>query len=1321
MPNTPSTRLWKNQEDIDQEIERIIKNLNDEWKLNLPLPKDVIGSPEKRGTHKEQKCYNAISFLACKREVMGPVKEFVVEADILYSKWVHKPRAERGVIPEANRRNPKPVTADERAKLLYVLHKILTEKSDAVKLQQAMSPRSWRQYSLGENPPTLDDSPLKFPSLKHDSKRPREDAVAENISKSKKVKTPEKSPEALSSKSANTMLPPTRGRSEVKDLTAWRSANTSFESNANSSIFSNSQSMRASMLPNTQETVPDPEEGGEGKEDLPAEANHTSSEFNPGSSFEAALATTSDPNGLMLGSELGASTVDDELSQDIGEIAIEPDVDLQGTMSKEDMLKERLEQIFSQPPSSLNPATFAVNYEVTRVFLYAGVPLTDVELQDLDLSTQHDHDYERLWKSLRNLPALIGKDLPEKSEPAAWNAAQTSNGFIQGPHGVVFSGSLRFNESDRTGPFFRLQLQPMKLDLAHRLGRRFGHDRFLELDMPSLNDRHVPDVLRELGDRGRDIVIEHLVDANHRLFGRTWKPFYCKPKDRKERKRDILTESTEETVAAAAHRVYLFAVDGRGFRIVRNALRDLPSPESHPRINIQELLNMVRPTRKNTHQPFLKLFARTSLALSKNNATIILERSQIHDKQDLTFGPEKEVMTDGAGRMSYTLALKVTTKLGLSYLPWGFQGRLGEAKGFWIIDHRDKAGEDWIEVYESQQKWKRSQKRGGESDDPSHRTFEVNRPSGPLKSADLNLQLLPLLIDRARNKPQMRQAIAKLPEDGLKRALEELKAGMDDAASLREWIGESNSNIKEKVKAGRVPFRAGLPSTIEDRLNHILESGFHPMTLKFVREMTRSLFKGKCDELKNRLNITVGKSTYAYMVPDFWGVLEPDEVYIDFSSFKDNVSGFAGVRLNGEEVLVARSPAHFVSDVQKVKAVVKVELMGLQDVVIFPIKGNPSLAQKLSGGDYDGDMAWICWEPSIVKNFETAEVPKMPDLVAEGYITEDKTKYHDLVKGQKDTVSYFLKKAFSFNMQESMLGICTSFKEGSCYFDKSADSLSGPPAVYMSTLLSSLVDQAKQGYLFDEDSWKRFKADRVKVIPKQPPLYKNKTGHLDPNAKHIIDYLKYVADETVEKALADFHSSMPASDSLYWDDDLTEPFADAMRYAIHNNDWKVMLDQLEVDLTPIKEEWRLHFAKKSNDESKATFAPFRDKIYEKFIAIQPRGNATLVQALTIPDGSRRHPDTSEWARLKASALFSSYTPTYVSNIVWWISGRQLCQIKASCSKDAAPHYVVPSMYKNLKPNKTIIKLSKAAGSGPSLPDGSGISTVGELDDADDDD
>lgn len=352
IPSSPQ----KNIKDVEHEIRGIIESLNDEWDLHLPMPEEVK-SPEKRGNSKEQKCFNMIIFLAFRKQLTPSTRQFRAKADEFYDRWVFKPKAERGVVPEKTRHRRKPVTQTERGELLHLLYTLLREKSEAIKSQHMASPLRWRNTFQGENgeAPKLDDSPVPFPKLRQDPnpnpKRARDEDEPIETGPSKKVKTPEKT--EVTSKNANTMLPPPRGRAVAPEPNGRRSANTSFESNAASSVFS--QSMR-SMQPDTQETVPDLEETfyqakGAGEEE-PGSAvtreNHTSSEFNVGSSFEAALAQTSDPNGVLQGSEFIEGKVDDELSQDVMDIAIDSFHGLRGTISNEDILKDRLEDVFRE-------------------------------------------------------------------------------------------------------------------------------------------------------------------------------------------------------------------------------------------------------------------------------------------------------------------------------------------------------------------------------------------------------------------------------------------------------------------------------------------------------------------------------------------------------------------------------------------------------------------------------------------------------------------------------------------------------------------------------------------------------------------------------------------------------------------------------------------------------------------------------------------------------------------------------------------------------------------------------------------------------------
>lgn len=161
------------------------------------------------------------------------------------------------------------------------------------------------------------------------------------------------------------------------------------------------------------------------------------------------------------------------------------------------------------------------------------------------------------------------------------------------------------------------------------------------------------------------------------------------------------------------------------------------------------------------------------------------------------------------------------------------------------------------------------------------------------------------------------------------------------------------------------------------------------------------------------------------MLVDFCGVLEPDEVQLCFSSnFDDRTDELSD--LDDREVLVARSPAHLPSDIRKVKAVFKPALRHLRDVIIFSSKGPFPLAGMLSGGDYDGDKAWICWDPDIVGNFQNHPVPPQPSLAR--YLRKDKTTVDKLRReyGEENYVNMMVEKAFSFNLRPKLLGTLCS-------------------------------------------------------------------------------------------------------------------------------------------------------------------------------------------------------------------------------------------------------------------------------------------------------
>lgn len=665
-------------------------------------------------------------------------------------------------------------------------------------------------------------------------------------------------------------------------------------------------------------------------------------------------------------------------------------------------------------------------------------------------------------------------------------------------------------------------------------------------------------------------------------------------------------------------------------------------------------------------------------------------------------------MNDGIGRMSSSLARKVSESMGLLDVPAGFQGRIGSAKGVWIRDKTDLGAkeEDWIETYPSQRKW------NCDFVDPDQRTFEVRSEVRELTAANLNLQFLPILQDRAIDSALMKTKIGAVLADGLLKELDAQRLAMNSPIQFRQWLHENGSVSRRagRLRNFEVPFLAGLPRSTDEQMGFLLDGGFDPRKQKFLQDMAWSLRKDKCEELKKRLNIKVGRSTYAFMVVDFYGVLEEDEIHLGFSSrFRDEQSGFSETFLHGFDVLVARSPAHYVSDIQRVKAVFKPELGYLKDVVVFPIKGNQALADKLSGGDYDGDMAWVCWDPNIVDNFQNADVPKAPDLFEMGFLAKQTDRYEDLqhagYKGSSLTAE-FLQRSFRFNMQQAFLGMCTNWKERFCY---ARGSVRDEASVLLSTLLSNLVDQAKQGIVFTGQDWGRLKRHLLGRKGADPPvpLYRAEVWDGRGELSHINDYLKFgVAKPAIERELHEFHIWLNhESIAEFADEDLFSMYEHLRALAADSRTWKRVFDGLVGDVQALYKEWQ-----RATAGSAAADVPWDAKVqpvHEQFLAIMPTttrssdGRSSTLSRGSGDSGSNASktvqvmlqpgldPALTQWALYKASTLFKLYyarSPKFV----WWVAGAQLQRMKAarvaSRPGGALPVPVVGHMYAGLRPD-----------------------------------
>lgn len=677
-------------------------------------------------------------------------------------------------------------------------------------------------------------------------------------------------------------------------------------------------------------------------------------------------------------------------------------------------------------------------------------------------------------------------------------------------------------------------------------------------------------------------------------------------------------------------------------------------------------------------------------------------------------------MNDGVGTMSRALAQAIWANLrpdgNGSDIPSAFQGRIGSAKGVWIIHPLDDSVDDiWIKLHSSQTKFKCA------FEDVHHRTFEVVGWSRKPSSAYLNQQFIPILEARSTDIEAMRAAMSKHLIKSITDEVEQGTGTLEDPLGhllLMQKHGSFKSADKES--SGSVPFIGGLPNSPSDVITTLLASGFLPK-MKLTADFIWNMAKERLEGLLNKQKIEVPRSTMALMVADFAHVLQEGEVHFSFSD-KFTVDGFSDTLLEGMDILVARTPAHLPTDIQKVRVVSKPELRKLKDVIIFPTVGNRPLADLLSGGDYDGDKAWVCWDQDIVSNFENARgEPADYDFVARGFMSKETTTFQQLLdrhrRNAEAAAVQFREIALSFSLRPSLLGTCTHYKDHLCYQECSVDS---EAAVILSCLLSKLVDQAKAGETLTQADWQRLCKDVLHKPSLMPqPAYK-KAAHapdtMDMHSEadlHILDYLKfYVASGPIHGALKTYSDALGRDERSQreggnnYDSDLTSVVNDIEgRLGVDSEVNRALQASLRSDLDALHETWVSQKGKLSGP----TYQRHVKSLYERWMDISPPAelqdhpvlvgfNELWSRYQTIEGLKSAREAGGDWAAelspftlFKASLTFQRFCRRpYGYDFAWAMAGRQLCFIKCTVfsrgGAGEAPMHAVARVWAAMKPD-----------------------------------
>jgi hypothetical protein len=534
-----------------------------------------------------------------------------------------------------------------------------------------------------------------------------------------------------------------------------------------------------------------------------------------------------------------------------------------------------------------------------------------------------------------------------------------------------------------------------------------------------------------------------------------------------------------------------------------------------------------------------------------------------------------------------------------------------------------------------------------------------------------------------------------------------VQAVSDGPEAVRAWLSSKNDIFETRNREQGISQVAGFPTRNDERVVQMLEAGFDPMKNKFLAQNLQDTIAEIMTLEKKRLKILLGRSTTLLGVPDPEGCLLPGETHINFADrFEDSTSGESYQMLHGRDILIARNPSMGSWDIQRVRCVFKPELAHLTDTVVFSTRGPVPLTSKLSGGDYDGDTFWICFEPKIVDNFKNSPVPHPWPSPEELGIRKRRGKLSDYVSdpaSQAQWCTWALEMACSC-MEMSLLGPVSMLHQPLIYDQGAIDSEQAQLLVF---LHDHLVDADKQGYEFTHDDLEKFTTKHG--ISRQLPdpeywrfLKEAKTDYSNkaPVKDDIIDTILFdVVAKIHERCLATIRDLLGSAQSR---DQHLEMFHDqivdsAASYHGSTVDsiLQIEMEQLKASLKTVRDEYTTSLSGKLSHSSRAEYIDRITQLRKMYDAIQPRQ----------PD----HPAVREWLRhqvaalsiwdkLKASTLAKYHHDTSrPGRLLFNVAGREQCELKANEAAQAdvelladhggAPRVISKRQWAQLKPRK----------------------------------
>ncbi|KAG2133611.1 RNA dependent RNA polymerase-domain-containing protein [Suillus bovinus] len=284
--------------------------------------------------------------------------------------------------------------------------------------------------------------------------------------------------------------------------------------------------------------------------------------------------------------------------------------------------------------------------------------------------------------------------------------------------------------------------------------------------------------------------------------------------------------------------------------------------------------------------------------------------------------------------------------------------------------------------------------------------------------------------------------------------------------------GAVNPSLHDSINRGRNP-HSGEPLTLHESVLELLQAGFHPLKLDRLSYKLEYVVTQVLDDYIKKFHIPVEESREAYIIPDPYGVLEEGQIHFRSSELITDPESGAQMNTMTGSVLVWRNPTRLPSDVQKVTAVSHPTLADYFEVIVFPVKGERSLASYLGGGDYDGNTVMLVWSKCLVENFNTAPLCMAPAGLSDNFerevehVEDFEQRISNL--SQKDAQTAF-QKALLLGLAETKVGLYSKFHDLAVYERRYASTA----AIRLAYTFTTCLDASKTGlqvkrHVFEKD------------------------------------------------------------------------------------------------------------------------------------------------------------------------------------------------------------------------------------------------------------